>query len=356
MDLHQIPELGFEEFKTKAYLYEQIKDYHCRIHEVGETGLILYFDHSQKETIAFRADMDALPIQEATDLDFSSKHPGVMHACGHDGHMAILLGLAKYINDHSAEINKNVVLIFQPSEERDAGAHTIVESGLLESYKVKAIFGLHLWPGMVKGNIFSRPNELMAQASEVNVTIKGKSAHVANSNQGIDALKIACGYLTDVYELEEKMTQETYRLLKFGELHSGTVRNIIANEASIYGTLRSFQKEIHQHLKQMLETIADQYEQSHGCQIMIDYADGYDPVLNDEALFNAVKSKIPEIHTLEKPVMQAEDFGVYCQHYPCVFFFLGVGDTAALHHEQFDFDMKVLEAGLQLFINLIKRY
>ena len=353
IDLHQIPELGFEEYKTKAYIMAIIKDFDCTIHEVGETGLVLYFNCDQEKTIAFRADMDALPIQEATGLTFSSRHSGIMHACGHDGHMAILIGLAQYIHHTRQTLDKNVVLIFQPSEERDAGAQKIVDSGLLEKYKIEAIFGLHLWPSFEKGQIYSRANEFMAMASEVTITIYGKAAHVADSKKGIDALHIACDYLSDLYEMETTLPEAVYRLLKFGECHSGSVRNAISDQTVLYGTLRSFTNEIHHDLKKQIQAIATKYEEAHGCQIQIEYNDGYDAVINDPQLLAYIYSKIPSLKLLENPVMQSEDFSLYRQICPSLFFFLGVGETAPLHNDCFDFEMDVLQAGLDLFVDIL---
>ena len=352
MDLHQIPELGFEEFKTKDYLLDQIKQLTCDIHEVAKTGLLLFFDRGQTRTLAFRADMDALPIEEMTGQKFTSTHPGLMHACGHDGHMAILLGFAHYINQQK-KLAHNVLLIFQPSEERDAGAHQIVASGLLEKYGVTAIYGLHLWPQLPKGKVFSKAHELMAQASEVTVTIQGKSAHVASSNEGIDALQIACRYLTDIYNAEAELPEHTYRLLKFGLFNSGTVRNILSEETKIEGTLRSYHPDIHSYLKSKMRTIANHYEQDYGCFIRLDYNDGYDAVINDAVLFFQAQQNIPYLQELVKPVLQAEDFGVYGQHYPILFSFLGIGQTSPLHNSKFDFDMSVLDHGLQYFIDLL---
>ena len=355
-DLHQIPELGFEEYKTKAYIMEVIKGLNCQVHKVGETGLVLYFNCEQDKTIAFRADMDALPIQEATGLACSSIHPGVMHACGHDGHMAILLGLAHYIHESRKTLDKNVVLVFQPSEERDAGAQKIVDSGLLESYQVEAIFGLHLWPGFEKGQLYSKANAFMAMGSEITITIKGKAVHVADSKKGIDALHIACCYLNDLYEMEAALPEDVDRLLKFGACHSGSVRNVISDQTTLYGTLRSFTAQTHEGLKAQIQEIATKYEASYGCQIQIEYNDGYDAVINDPKLLEEICATVPDITLLENPVMQAEDFGLYRQCCPSLFFFLGVGDTAPLHNECFDFDMDILQSGLDLFINILKFY
>lgn len=355
-DLHQIPELGFEEYKTKAYIKTIARKLNCTIHEVADTGLVLYFDNGKSKTIAFRADMDALPITEDTDLPFTSKYVGKMHACGHDGHMAILLGLAHYIHEHGSILDKNVVLVFQPSEERDAGATVIVESGLLEQYDVKAIFGLHLWPGLPQGKSYSRAGEFMAMGSEITITIHGKSAHVADSAKAIDSLYIGCKFLCDLYYMESTLETDGYRLLKFGELHAGTVRNVIADNAVLSGTLRSFDPELHQNLKKQIQMIANRYEEQYHCEIEIHYHDGYDAVINNSELYDNIIAKIPTINQLPNPVMQAEDFGLYRKICPSLFFFLGAGDTAPLHNEKFDFDMNILQDGLNLFIDVLVKY
>jgi len=354
MNLHLIPEEGYEEFKTKAYLLDQIKDLDCTIHEVDPTGLILYFNASSETTIAFRADMDALPIEEKTGLPYASTHLGKMHACGHDGHMSILLGLAEYIHKNLATLKKNVVLIFQPSEEKEAGAMSIINSGLLEKYQVQAVYGLHLWPGLEAGKIYTRPNEFMAQASETDIKIIGKAAHVASSGEGVDALHAASKFLTALYEIEANMEPDIYRLMKFGQSDSGTIRNIISAETNLYGTVRSFYPQVQARLKDIIRETAKEIEQEFGCQFEITYNDGYKAVINDEKLYEHAIKINKTIQTLENPVMQAEDFGNYGEHYPALFFFLGIGDTAPLHNELFDFDMGLLIRGVELFVGILE--
>lgn len=355
MDLHQIPELGFEESKTQTYILNAVSELNCTIQTV-ETGVILYFNHKADRTIAFRADMDGLPIHEATGLAFESTHEGKMHACGHDGHMAILLGLAHWLNHHGNQLDKNIVLVFQPSEERDAGANAIINSGILQKYHVEAIFGLHIWPGKEKGSIWTRNHELMAAANEVDVDIKGRAAHVADSELGIDALQVASQFLMAAYAAVAALPEDVFRLLKFGEMHAGSVRNVIADHAVLHGTIRSYDPAIHQHLQHELQKIAKQYDADYGTTISIRYKDGYDAVINDIELVARIKNVVPKINELERPVLQAEDFGLYRKICPTLFFFLGVGDTAPLHNEQFDFDMTVLEDGLNLFVEIVKNY
>ncbi|MDR2833950.1 MAG: amidohydrolase [Streptococcaceae bacterium] len=354
-DLHQIPELGFKEFKTKDYIMEQIKGYDCEINEVGETGLVLYFGNEQKKTIAFRTDIDALPIIEENDIWYKSKHKGRMHACGHDGHMAMMLVFCKYLNENKSKLDKNVCIIFQPSEENRAGAHTILKSGLWEKYRSEAIFGMHLWPGLSAGEVFSKPNEMMSQGSETNITIHGKSAHIASYQKGIDALEIACRYLLDVYKFERSISPTIDRLVRFGVMNSGTARNIVSDKTELLGTIRTFSNSAHKSIKYGIHQIADRYEEQYGVKFDFKYYDGYETVINDEELFNRLQPKL-QVNILEKPVMQSEDFSVYRHHEKEIFFFLGVGDVPNLHNPHFNFDMKILQKGVEFWQKLLWAY
>ncbi len=353
MALHRIPELGFREFKTKAYLLSKVADYECQIHHVGATGLVLYFDNQRESTIAFRTDIDGLPITEATDLSFQSEHLGYMHACGHDGHMAMLLELASYVNQQRSTLKHNVVLIFQPSEEMSGGAQSIVDSGLLDTYQVKAIFGFHLWPGLTPGEVFSRSGGMMAQSSETDIVVHGKSAHIASHEEGIDALEIGTRLLTDIYDFDRGVAADEYHLLKFGEIHGGTIRNVLAETVTISGSIRSYSETTQRYFKDALDQLADTYRRGNGCQIEFKYNDGYPAVINDQTLFEEVKAVVPTLTELPEPVLQAEDFGVYTQQYPCVFFFLGVGEVPPLHNPQFDFDMALLNVGVATYCQLL---
>jgi len=355
MDLHQIPELGFEEYKTKDYILAATAKLDCHV-QVVDTGVVLYFNNGSNRTIAFRADMDGLQIQEETGLEFASNHQGLMHACGHDGHMAILLGLAHWLHDNRKELDKNVVLVFQPSEERSAGANSIIDSGILQGLNVEAIFGLHLWPGKEKNSIWTRRDEFMAKSSEVNVEITGRSVHVADSELGADALYVASKFLVDAHEMVAGLADNVFRLLEFGKMHSGSVRNVVADHAKIYGTLRSFDPAVHQQLIDEMQRIAHDCDELFGTVTTITYNHGYEALINDSGLVTWAKKFLPAINELEKPVLQAEDFGLYRGICPILFFFLGVGDTIGLHNEKFDFDMDVLEVGLDLFIDIVKNF
>lgn len=351
--LHQIPEIGFHEFKTKKYLYEQVKNSGGVLHEIGETGLLLYFDNHQQETIAFRTDIDALPIKEETDLPFASTHEGFMHACGHDGHMAMLLGLTEYVSQHVDELLYNVVLIFQPSEEISGGAESVIQTGLLDHYQVKAIFGFHLWPGLPEGEVYSRAGAFMAQSSETDIIIKGKSVHIASSEKGIDSIENAVRFMKEVYDFDQSLPAALYHLLKFGQITGGTIRNVLANEVVISGSIRSYSRKTQRFLKDQLANLAENFQKKSNVVIHFRYNDGY-PAVNNDAKLYAALAHSEKLHELEEPVLQAEDFGVYTEKYPCVFFFLGVGDTPALHDAQFDFNMAVLEKGVAWYKTILE--
>ncbi len=352
--LHKIPELGYQEVKTTAFLKQHLELLDGTLYEMKPTGLVFFFDAGKKESLAFRSDIDGLPITEKTDLPYSSTHSGKMHACGHDGHMSMLLSFADYCNEHLKSLPYNVLLLFQPAEETGSGAQVIIQSGLLEKYQVKGIFGFHVWPGLTKGEVFSKAGGLLAQCSEIDVTVKGKATHIANSEQGVDAVKIGAQLLGQMYQLEEEQFQTFPHLLKFGEIKGGTIRNIIADTCVLKGSLRSFNVKKHQWMKDQLEELAQKLSQKTNSQIDIHYTEGYPVVDNNRELFEKVVHKLPFVHNLEKPFLQGEDFGQYTQDYPSVFFLLGLGDVPPLHNERFDFEMDILEKGVQTYIDLLQ--
>ena len=191
-DLHQIPELELNLPKTKAYLSELLKDLPCSLEFPMNSAILAYFDNGCSHTVAFRSDMDALPVNEQTMADYQSRHPGCMHACGHDAHMTMLIALAYAIPKYLHELSHNILLIFQPGEENPGGARLLCEAGILEKYHVTRIYGMHVWPDLPAGVIAASKEEMMARSSEVNIEIKGKSAHAAKYREGCDALETAC--------------------------------------------------------------------------------------------------------------------------------------------------------------------
>ena len=352
--LHQIPELELNLPETQDYLKNALSSLRCRVFSPLGSALCAWFDFGAEDAIAFRADMDALPIQEKTVAPYASTHPGIMHACGHDGHMAILLELARRL-DRKEKLNHNVLLIFQPGEESPGGAKGICDTGVLETYGVKAVFGLHLWPGLEKGRVFSRRQELMARASEVTLDLYGKSAHIAKAAEGVDSLMAGAEFYTRAMEMERQIPAGVFRLLKFGKFHSGTARNALSAHTHLEGSLRAFQDETFEAMAGSLRQIAAEVQEKYGCGLQLHIADGYPAVLNDDAVFDAVLRCLP-VAELEEPCMTAEDFSWYQKHVPGVFFFLGLGDTPALHADTFDFDETILTKGADFFEALAENF
>ena len=352
--LHRIPELELNLPETKAYLKNALSSLGCRVFSPLGSALCAWFDFGAEEAIAFRADMDALPIQEKTGADYASAHPGIMHACGHDGHMAILLELARRL-DRKEKLNHNVLLIFQPGEESPGGAKGICDTGVLETCRVKAVFGLHLWPGLEKGRMFSRRKELMARASEVTLDLYGKSSHIAKAAEGVDSLMAGAEFYTRAMEMERQIPPGVFRLLKFGKFHSGTARNALSAHTHLEGSLRAFQDDTFEAMAGSLREIAADVQKAYGCSVQLHMADGYPAVINDDGVFDAVCWCVP-VAELEEPCMTAEDFAWYQKHVPGVFFFLGLGDTPALHGDTFDFDETYLTKGADFFEALAENY
>ncbi len=352
--LHAIPELELELPRTAAYINHALEGLGCQVFCPLGSAVCAFFDFGAKDAIAFRADMDALPIAEETGLPFASTHPGRMHACGHDGHMATLLELARRL-DRKEQLPHNVLLIFQPGEESPGGAKGLCETGLLEKHHVKAVFGLHIWPGLEKGVLHTRENELMSRGSELTVDIYGKSSHISNPTAGIDATAAAVEFYRRMRAAEAQLPPEIFRLLNFGKFESGTVRNALSAHAHMEGSLRAFQNEIFDGLKEQLYAIQADVEKEFSCQVTVHLAGGYPAVMNDPALVRQVQN-IAAVKLLEKPSMTSEDFSEYQQRIPGVFFFLGAGDTAPLHATTFDFDEEILLKGADLFERLAEHF
>ena len=352
--LHRIPEPDFRLPETLAYVESVLSPLNCTLHRPAESSICAFFDFGQDEALAFRADMDALPIPENSGLDFSSQHPGYMHACGHDGHMAILLGFAQWVSQQN-EMPHNILLIFQPAEETIGGAKPICESGILSRFKTKAVFGLHLWPDLLTGKVSTRPGGMMCRTSEVTLRVTGKPAHVARAEEGLDALEATARWYLAALEAEKNTPGSLPRLLKFGRIEAGTVRNALAGNATLEGSMRAFEDETFYHLKGKLEDLATAISNDTGCSFDLHFSEGYPAVDNHPEVY-ARLNEIAHLEYLDEPVKIAEDFSWYQRYVPGVFFFLGCGPAPALHSQNFNFDEKALDVGLELFKTIALRY
>lgn len=347
-ELHRIPELHDDLPKTCAYVKAALAGLKCEITEPSKSAVCAYFDFGKPETVAWRADMDALPVNEATGLPWKSTHEGCMHACGHDGHTAMALTLAHRVAAE-ADMPRNVLFVFQPAEETTGGAKQIVESGIFARHNVTRIFGLHLWPELPFGTVSGCPGPMFAKSSEVNVEIEGVSAHIAKAKDGADALQAGVEWIHRAYRMvAEEVPEDEPKLLKFGMMHSGTVRNALSAHTQIRGSLRSFAPDVFDYMKKRLYEIAEGVGAETGAKVNLQLNEGYPPVINDAPLFDAaVRALGGEVNLLTEPAMTAEDFSFYQQAVPGVFLCLGTGGEYPLHSEKFDFDETALGIGVQ---------
>ena len=361
-DLHQIPELGLSEHKTAAYIENKLKALGVdSIERCLETGIIGVIKGQGKEKpLAFRADMDALPVQEPP-RPYASLHEGLMHACGHDGHMTILLGFAKYLMAQKERPKGDIILIFQPAEEGPGGARLMVEAGIIEKYNISKVIGCHVFPQVPQGKIACKSGGMMARNGEVYVRIVGKSAHGAQPHLGADALLAAgaviCGLQTI---LSRNISPLDSGVLTFGSIHGGEACNIVAKEVRIEGTMRAFSDEVYEKMVQRVEETVKFIAEGYGCQGIVEFNHMYRVVNNDATLVHALEGACGENYMTTPPYMLSEDFSFFQQAVPGLFFFLGAGNpekgfTHSLHSAEFDFDEKILCHGVDTYVNLLEK-
>lgn len=355
-ELHQIPEIGLKEFKTSNYIRKELEAMGYQWESILETGTYVYIDNNKKDTIAFRSDIDALVINECNDIDYKSKHDGMMHACGHDGHMSALLGLANKLKESTDDFPHNILLLFQPAEESPGAARLIVETGIFEKHHVKEIYGMHLMPFLAEGIIATKKGPLMAMCGELDVKVIGKSAHAGLSNNGIDSIVIA-SHAIQMYQdlLSRRISPFQSVVLNIGKINGGTVRNGVAGETEYHGTVRCFDENTFNEVTRGIGNIHNGLKNIYGCNIEWSCPPLYPPVLNDSILFNKFKKVVEDLIELSEPLMLAEDFSYYQKVIPGLFFFLGTKSnkySSGLHTEKFNFDEKVLLKAVDIYYQL----
>lgn len=353
-NLHRIPEIGFDLPKTQAYLRAQLAPMKARVEEVAQCGLIAYFDAGRERTVAFRSDMDALEIQEPAGCAFASQHPGRMHACGHDAHMAMLLALGQWLSENAKNLARNVLLIFQPAEESGGGARHVVDSGVLERYRVERIFAAHVQPNLDAGVISTRPGAFAATASEIHIQLQGRSTHAARAREGRDALEAGVKVVRCIDSFERALGADVPHLLKICSFHAGTATNIIAGEARLEGTVRSFDREHQAYLIQSIRQIVRDACAPARVVAQTEFSQGYPPVVNDPELYRLLVGALEgaAFVPMAEPDLIAEDFSYYQERVPGLMFYLGLGTRQPLHSPDFHLDESALIAGVNLFERL----
>ncbi|RQD67937.1 MAG: amidohydrolase [Tindallia sp. MSAO_Bac2] len=361
-DLHQIPELAFQENETAAYIQKRLDQLGIQYESgVAGTGILAFIPGNPgTDTYCFRADMDALEVDEQNDVEYKSRKSGCMHACGHDGHMTVLLGLANILVSEGVKLRDNVVLLFQPGEEGTGGADIIVQSGILDQYDVRKIYGLHLFPGIEEGMLGIASGPMMAQNSEIDITIWGENAHGGLPHSGNDALIVASQLLATFQTIiSRNINPLEPAVITFGRMNGGEVRNMIARKATMEGTIRTFSEESYEILKNRLLAIVRGLEITYECQIDIDLRELYPPVINPpEMVQEWMSAQEEDLVEITEPIMLAEDFSFYQRKYPSLFFFLGTRSSDEnlihpLHHGRFNYNETVLAVGVQAFLNIL---
>lgn len=363
-ELHQIPEVAFEEHKTAEYIKEKLKEYGIPYEEITNehysTGTMVYFK-GEEGCIAFRSDIDALPIKEDTGCEFASTN-GRAHGCGHDGHAATLLTFAVWLKeqqDKGVKFKKSIVLIFQPGEEGKGGARYLSVHEKFLNKNIEAIFGMHLFPLLPEGTVSTKIGPLMAQTINLDIDIYGKGGHGAEPQNCIDTILIT-SKLIEAYQsvVSRNITPIEPMVLTIGSIHGGSARNIIPEKVSLLGTIRIFSKSMMAFIKERLENINKGFEMSYGVKIDFNFTPVYSPVINDENLYHVFREAVKDSNFVEaKPEMIAEDFSFYLDKVPGLFFFLGVrneekGYIYPLHNPKFNFDEEALLKGVETFQNI----
>lgn len=366
--LHRIPEKGLEEYKTSAFIREKLQSFGIeRVETCLETGVVAVIEGRRRkaeeqspETIAFRADMDGLPVKEGLACPFHSNHEGMMHACGHDGHTAILLAFAKYLNGKRDQLKGRVVLVFQPAEEGPGGAKLMIEAGLIERYGIKKFVGLHIFPEFSQGKIACRKGAMMPRNGEVTIKVNGISAHGAQPQKGADAVVAAAAVVSGLHTIVSRnISPLEPALLTLGKIRGGEARNIIAKEVEITGTLRAFSDEVYETLAERIRSVSQGIAAGYGCRADVTYFHMYRVVNNDGALVDALIQAVGEENYEESPMqMISEDFSMFQKEVPGVFFYLGSRNEKKdyiypLHSEHFQFDEEILLSGVQVYKNIL---
>ncbi len=371
--IHQQPELGFKERLTAAAIASKLTEWQIP-HQTGiaQTGIVAMIQGRKTsfrlKTLAIRADMDALPIQEANDVPYKSQHDGVMHACGHDGHTAIALMTAYYLSRHQNDFAGMVKIIFQPAEEGPGGAKPTIEAGVLTNPDVNAIIGLHLWNNLPLGTIGVRSGALMAAVEQFDLTIQGKGGHGAMPHQTVDSIVVASQIVNALQTIVSRNVNPIdSAVVTVGKFTAGKARNVIADTASLSGTVRYFSPDLADFFHQRIEAIVAGICASHGATYQLDYIKFYPPVINDPKITDLVRSIATDL--VETPLgvvpecqtMGGEDMAFFLQKVPGCYFFLGAANPDRSlayphHHPRFDFDETALSTGVEMFVRCVEKY
>jgi amidohydrolase len=367
-DIHAHPELLYDVHRTAAFVADRLREFGCDqvATGLGGTGVVGVIKGrkpaphgAEVKTIGLRADMDALPIEEETDLDYASKTPGKMHACGHDGHTAMLLGAARYLAE-TRNFAGDAVVIFQPAEEGGAGAAAMIRDGLMDRFAIDRVYGMHNGPGMPIGSFALRPGPIMAATDSIDIHIEGHGGHAARPHKTIDSVLVGAQLITALQAVVARSVDPLESaVVSICEFHAGNARNVIPQTAELHGTVRTLKPEVRQLVERRVHEIVSGIAQMTGAKIDLRYQRGYPVTVNDaaqtEIAIRVAKQVAGDANVHEMaPMMGAEDFSYMLEARPGAFIFCGNGDSAGLHHPAYNFNDEAIVYGTSYWIKLVE--
>ncbi len=363
-DLHENPEILFETHRTSAIVADKLKEFGCDeiVTGIGRTGVVGVINgksDSSGKVIGLRADMDALPIHEQTGLDYKSKVDGAMHACGHDGHTAMLLGAAKYLGE-TRNFDGKVVVIFQPAEEGGGGGREMCEDGMMERFGIQEVYGMHNWPGRPAGTFAIRPGAFFAATDQFDITIEGKGGHAAKPHETVDSTLVAAHVITALQSIASRNADPVDQIVvSVTSIESSSKAfNVIAQRVDMKGTVRTMSPEMRDLAEDRLKAICTGVAASFGATAEVTYYRGYPCMVNheDQTAFAADVAKSVSGDCEYAPlVMGGEDFAFMLEERPGAYILVGNGDTASVHHPEYDFNDEAIPAGCSWWAEIVEQ-
>ncbi len=364
--IHANPELGFEERETAHFVAEKLRGFGLTVHEgIAGTGVVGVLRNGRSSrAIALRAELDALPILERTGKAHASRNAGAMHACGHDGHSAILLGAAKLLSE-TRPFDGTVYFVFQPAEEVLGGGKRMLEDGLFERFPVESAYALHNWPGLPQGSIAMRAGAMMAAVDDFDLRFMGTGAHAAMPHLGDDPILAAAEFISSAQRIVSRSVDPQLPLVvSVTQIRAGSVNNIVPGEVWLQGTCRFFEATLSDHCERMIAKIAEGIASAHGVEARLDYRKGYPPVVNSEAAaaaaVAAALSTVGPGKLLSdfKPSMGCEDFAFMIGQASGAYAWIGAGPAGpreGLHGDRYDFNDEIVPVALRYWVNLVQQ-
>ena len=366
-DIHAHPELLYDVHRTSAFVAARLREFGCDevATGLGKTGVVGVIKGRKQagngdiKVIGLRADMDALPIEEATNVPHASKTPGLMHACGHDGHTAMLLGAARYLAE-TRNFAGDAIVIFQPAEEGGAGADAMIKDGLINRFGIEQVYGMHNSPGLPVGSFAIRPGPIMAATDEIDIRITGLGGHAARPHLCIDSVLVGSQVITALQTIVSRSIDPLESaVISICEFHAGHARNVIPQTAELRGTIRTLTPRVRELVEKRIREVVAGVAQITGATIDLDYKRGYPVTVNHAAQTDTAIGVAKEIagdaNVMESPpLMGAEDFSYMLEARPGAFIFCGNGDTAGLHHPAYNFNDEAIVYGTSYWIKLVE--